>query len=121
MLAVVLNYNGLDDTLACLESLRVQSCAGLSVLVIDNGGRTDEARAYVDGHGRSSRCRRRQAREQTDPQQRQGQLVRQQLVIHIDRGEGDQEPGEYERRGGGPAWAGRRRRKRSSRPSAKAG
>lgn len=38
----MLNYNGLADTLACLESLRAQSCRHATV-VIDNGSRADEA------------------------------------------------------------------------------
>ena len=42
LLVVVLNYNGIDDTLACLASLRAQTCAGLATLVIDNGSRADD-------------------------------------------------------------------------------
>ncbi len=42
LLVVVLNYNGLADTLDCLESLRAQTCPGLAVLVIDNGSRADD-------------------------------------------------------------------------------
>ena len=42
LLVVVLNYNGLDDTLACLDSLRAQSCAGMATLVIDNASRADD-------------------------------------------------------------------------------
>jgi GT2 family glycosyltransferase len=42
VLVVVLNYNGIADTLDCLESLRAQTCAGLAVLVIDNGSRADD-------------------------------------------------------------------------------
>jgi hypothetical protein len=43
LLVVVLNYNGLADTLGCLHSLRAQTCAGMATLVIDNGSRTDDA------------------------------------------------------------------------------
>jgi GT2 family glycosyltransferase len=41
-LVVVLNYNGIADTLACLDSLRAQTCPGLAILVIDNGSRADD-------------------------------------------------------------------------------
>lgn len=34
---VVLNWNGCDDTLACLDSLAMVSYANLSVIVVDNG------------------------------------------------------------------------------------
>jgi GT2 family glycosyltransferase len=40
-LVVVLNYNGIADTLACLASLRAQTCRA-SVLVIDNASRADD-------------------------------------------------------------------------------
>jgi GT2 family glycosyltransferase len=42
VLVVVLNYNGIEDTLACLASLRAQTCRGLATLVIDNGSRADD-------------------------------------------------------------------------------
>jgi hypothetical protein len=42
LLVVVLNYNGLADTLDCLDSLRAQTCAGIATLVIDNGSRNDD-------------------------------------------------------------------------------
>ena len=35
VLVVVLNYNGIADTLDCLESLRAQTCPGLATLVIE--------------------------------------------------------------------------------------
>jgi hypothetical protein len=46
LLVVILNYNGIDDTLACLASLRRQTLAefpspGFAVMVIDNGSRAD--------------------------------------------------------------------------------
>jgi GT2 family glycosyltransferase len=37
MLIVILNFNGIDDTLACLDSLRGQTCQDFAVQVIDNG------------------------------------------------------------------------------------
>ena len=42
LLVVVLNYNGIADTLACLASLRAQTCGSFATLVIDNGSRADD-------------------------------------------------------------------------------
>ena len=42
LLVIVLNYNGIADTLDCLDSLRAQTCAGMATLVIDNGSRNDD-------------------------------------------------------------------------------
>ena len=48
LLVVILNYNGIADTQACLASLRAQAFADqttrASVLVIDNGSRADDLR-----------------------------------------------------------------------------
>ncbi len=41
--AVVLNWNGLSDTLACLASLSACSYPSLSVIVVDNGSRQSPA------------------------------------------------------------------------------
>ena len=41
-LVVVLNFNGIADTLACLDSLRAQTCPGVTALVVDNGSRADD-------------------------------------------------------------------------------
>jgi GT2 family glycosyltransferase len=49
VLVVVLNYNGIADTLACLESLRAQTCTGLATLVIDNGSRDDDLGRIATG------------------------------------------------------------------------
>jgi GT2 family glycosyltransferase len=38
---IVLNFNGLKDTLGCLETLAPQRHAGLEILVLDNGSETD--------------------------------------------------------------------------------
>lgn len=49
---VVLNYNGLDDTLTCLESLRPLAAAGHDVILVDNGSTVDpeaEARRVLPG------------------------------------------------------------------------
>jgi hypothetical protein len=40
---VILNWNGLADTLACLESVGRQDYASLEVVVVDNGSRSPEA------------------------------------------------------------------------------
>jgi GT2 family glycosyltransferase len=49
---VVLNYNGLDDTRRCLESLRAVSYPHLSVILVDNASMVDpapEARRCLSG------------------------------------------------------------------------
>jgi len=45
ILVAVIDFNGLADTLACLESLEQQDCRQFSVMVIDNGSRTDSTPA----------------------------------------------------------------------------
>jgi GT2 family glycosyltransferase len=40
---IILNWDGLADTLECLASLREQSYAALKIHVVDNGSREDEA------------------------------------------------------------------------------
>ena len=54
VLVVILNYNGLTDTLACLESLRRQDWSKMDVLVIDNGSKNIEgtriSELYADVH-----------------------------------------------------------------------
>jgi GT2 family glycosyltransferase len=40
---VILNWNGLADTLECLESIRRLAYANFAVLVVDNGSSSDEA------------------------------------------------------------------------------
>jgi GT2 family glycosyltransferase len=40
---VILNWNGLDDTRACLESLRSVKYPNLRIIVVDNGSENDEA------------------------------------------------------------------------------
>lgn len=41
--AIVLNWNGLEDTLACLATLRESSFENLNIIVVDNGSRTSPA------------------------------------------------------------------------------
>ena len=42
VLVIILNFNGIADTLACLESLATQTDPDFAVLVIDNGSRDDD-------------------------------------------------------------------------------
>ena len=42
VLVVVLNFNGIADTLICLDSLGRQTCQDFDVLLIDNGSRADD-------------------------------------------------------------------------------
>jgi len=41
---VILNYNGLEDTLKCLASLSKQTAAGFAVIVVDNASEEDPSR-----------------------------------------------------------------------------
>jgi GT2 family glycosyltransferase len=45
VVAVILNWNGLDDTRECLESLREVPYPNLRIVVLDNGSEADEAGA----------------------------------------------------------------------------
>jgi GT2 family glycosyltransferase len=42
VLIVILNFNGIEDTLACLDSLHAQTCRNFATLVIDNGSLADD-------------------------------------------------------------------------------
>ena len=42
LLVVILNFNGIEDTIACLASLNAQTCQDFAVQVIDNGSRADD-------------------------------------------------------------------------------
>lgn len=42
---VVLNWNGLDDTLNCLESIRQQTLKDYEIIVVDNGSSPDQKQA----------------------------------------------------------------------------
>lgn len=42
VLIVILNFNGIEDTLQCLDSLRGQTCRDIAVQVIDNGSKADD-------------------------------------------------------------------------------
>ncbi|MBU0607070.1 MAG: glycosyltransferase family 2 protein [Armatimonadetes bacterium] len=45
---IILNWNGLDDTRECLESLRQSSYANQRIIVWDNGSREDPTAALAD-------------------------------------------------------------------------
>ena len=47
---VLVNYNGLADTLKCLESLREQASGECPVVVVDNGSSVDESQAIAEAH-----------------------------------------------------------------------
>jgi GT2 family glycosyltransferase len=47
VVAVVLNYNGRDETLACLESLRASDWPRMTTIVVDNGSDDDIAAAVA--------------------------------------------------------------------------
>src|ERR1700733_2885003 len=58
---------------------------------------TDQTRAHVHRNRHAAWVRAEQTQEESAPQQRQREIVRQQLVIDIDEGEGNEEPGENHR------------------------
>jgi hypothetical protein len=50
VVAIVLNWNGLGDTLACLESLAALEYDDLEVVVVDNGSRASPRAAVEERH-----------------------------------------------------------------------
>jgi GT2 family glycosyltransferase len=48
---VILNWNGLSDTLECLESLKAVAYANFEVLVIDNGSKGNDAEVIKENFG----------------------------------------------------------------------
>lgn len=52
--AVVLNYNGLPLTRACLEALKAQTYEALEIIVVDNGSASDEAALLAMDSARSA-------------------------------------------------------------------
>jgi len=50
LFCVVVNWNGWQDTLACLDSLRQQDYPSLAVIVIDNGSTNDSAERIRAAH-----------------------------------------------------------------------
>jgi GT2 family glycosyltransferase len=48
---IVLNWNGLDDTVECLESLRKISYPNYAVVVVDNGSEGDDVRVLNEKFG----------------------------------------------------------------------
>jgi GT2 family glycosyltransferase len=51
--AIILNWNGLDDTLDCLKSLQSDPYPNLRIIVVDNGSEGDEADALEREFGGS--------------------------------------------------------------------
>jgi hypothetical protein len=45
---VILNWNGAEDTVQCLESLRLQTVRGLRLVMVDNGSQDDSVRRVVE-------------------------------------------------------------------------
>ena len=50
VVAVVLNWNGLEDTLTCLDSLASLRYSPVSILVVDNGSRLSPRSAVAAAH-----------------------------------------------------------------------
>ncbi len=50
MIAVVLNWNNLPDTLECVDSVRRSDYSNLAVCVVDNGSREDPSAALHERH-----------------------------------------------------------------------
>ncbi len=61
--AVVVNWNGLEDTFACIRSLFGQTHANLEVHVVDNGSVGDDADQLFDTFGNSIRLYRNSRNE----------------------------------------------------------
>jgi len=47
---VIVNWNGWQDTIECLDALRAQSYAGLDVVVVDNGSTNDSVDQITAAH-----------------------------------------------------------------------
>ncbi|GAI88318.1 unnamed protein product, partial [marine sediment metagenome] len=48
---IILNWNGLQDTVECLESLKKITYQNCKILIIDNGSKIDEAKILKDKFG----------------------------------------------------------------------
>ncbi|MEI6237632.1 MAG: glycosyltransferase, partial [Candidatus Saccharibacteria bacterium] len=46
---IILNWNGIDDTLKCLDSLQAQSYKDFKILAFDNGS-TDNSKILLDDY-----------------------------------------------------------------------
>ena len=50
LFCVIVNWNGWQDTLVCLDSLRAQDYSNLQVLVVDNGSTDDSVQRLHEAH-----------------------------------------------------------------------
>lgn len=50
VVCVLVNWNGWQDTLACLDSLSLQNYTNLTVIVVDNGSTNDSVRQIRESH-----------------------------------------------------------------------
>jgi len=48
---VILNFNGLEDTIRCLESLKKIKYSNYEVIVVDNGSEGEDARILEEKYG----------------------------------------------------------------------
>jgi len=51
ILVVILNWNGLADTISCLRTLQESTYSNVKILVVDNGSFTDEAESIRKAYG----------------------------------------------------------------------
>ena len=48
---IILNWNGLEDTIECLESLKKMSYTNYDVIVVDNGSEGNDVEVLRDKYG----------------------------------------------------------------------
>lgn len=46
-IVIILNWNGWEDTIECLESLYKITCTDYDVMVVDNGSEDDTVKGYL--------------------------------------------------------------------------
>jgi GT2 family glycosyltransferase len=52
---IILNWNGIDDTIECVDSVLKQNCQGFTIFLIDNGSENDEFKKLSAKYGNDSR------------------------------------------------------------------